>query len=113
MRSFFYSLTLLLLGIFMGLGLPLSARESYEDYRYERDRANREYPVERDDYVRREKPLSEVQTTDSEGFLDDLRGAVREEIDTSISKERKASKKAINENKLIRDVRRIDRKSVV
>jgi hypothetical protein len=66
--------------------LVIYAQESYENYRYERDRANRDYPVKKDQYIRREEPLSEVRAEEKEGFYDDLRGAIREEIDTSISK---------------------------
>ncbi|PKL37585.1 MAG: hypothetical protein CVV44_14655 [Spirochaetae bacterium HGW-Spirochaetae-1] len=95
-----------------GTAAYLMAQESYEDYRYERDRANREYPARKDQNVQRDKPLSEVRIEEQEGFFDDLRGAVREEIDTSISKERKASTKVINENKLIKDVRRIVREEI-
>lgn len=105
--------SILLISAVTGLVYSLSAQESYEDYRYARDKNNRLYPgKKKSDYVRREKPLSEIKGADSEGFLDDLRGAVREEIDSSISKERKASKKVINENKLIGDIRRIVKEEI-
>ncbi len=106
-------ISVLLIAASTGLVFSLAAQESYEDYRYARDKNNRQYPgAKKKDYVRREKPLSDVKSVDSEGFFDDLRGAVREEIDSSISKERKASKKVINENKLIGDIRRIVKEEI-
>ncbi len=105
-------ISVLILSVITGVFYPLAAQESYEDYRTERDRKNRKYPAGKKDYVRREKPLSEVRAAESDGFLDDLRGAVREEIDTTISKERKASKKVINENKLIGDIRKIVKEEI-
>ncbi|MCP4132479.1 MAG: hypothetical protein GY754_16015 [bacterium] len=77
------------------------SREHYEDYRSDRKR-----------YERRDRPLSEIREEDREDILDDLRGAVREEIDESMSKERKASKKKIDESKLIQDVRQIVREEI-
>ncbi len=94
--------------------IPAVSQDSYEDYRYQRDTYNRDYPYQRSDdgKTRRESPLSDVSVREKEDFLDDLRGAVRDEIDTSISKERKASTQKINENKLIRDVRRIVKEEI-
>ncbi len=92
-----FSLALLLLSI----SIYLSARESYEDYRGPKEK-----------YANKDKPLSEIRTGDSEDLMDDLRGAVRDEIDQSLSKERKASKKTINKDALITDVKKIVKEEI-
>lgn len=78
------------------------ARESYEDYRTNRDKKN----------ANRDKALSEIKTGEREDLMDDLRGAVREEIDQSMNKERKASRKVVNKDKLIDDVKKIVREEI-
>jgi len=92
----------------------LSSRESYEDYRDLRDRYNRrDYRYgDEAEAEKRDKPLSEQRTGEREDLLDELRGAVRDEIDDSISKERKASKRSIDRDKLIVDVKKIVREEI-
>jgi hypothetical protein len=90
-----------LLLLFLSISFYLSARESYEDYRGPKDK-----------YANKDKPLSEIRTGDSEDLMDDLRGAVRDEIDQSLSKERKASKKTINKDSLIKDVKKIVKEEI-
>lgn len=77
------------------------AQKSYEDYVQIREKK-----------MNRDRPLSEIRTGESEDVLDEVRGAVREEIDDSISKERKASKKKIDKSKFIRDIRQIVREEI-
>jgi len=77
------------------------AQKSYEDYVQVRDRK-----------MNRDRPLSEIRTGENEDVLDEVRGAVRDEIDDSISKERKASKKKIDKSKFIRDIRQIVREEI-
>ncbi len=108
------------LAVFTGLclipirGLP----ETYEDYRSHRyvaqqeDKADSEYRTPEERKITKDKPLSEVKASDREELMDDLRGAVRDEIDTTIDKERKASKKVVNKNQLVTDVRRIVREEI-
>jgi hypothetical protein len=81
--------------------IPLSAQQSYEDYMYNREKN-----------LNRDRPLSEIRTGDSDDVMDDIRGAVREEIDESLNKERKASKKKIDKNRFIRDIRQIVREEI-
>ena len=99
-------LALIALPLFIGI---TSARESYEDYleqRYKKEHNQNDVSVKRD------KPLSEIRPGEREELLDDLRGAVRDEIDQTISKERKASKKSINQTRLVADVRRIVKEEI-
>jgi len=90
--------------IFSYSSSSLFSRDSYENYRENRNK--------NEIYDTKERPLSEVRTGDNVELLDDLRGAVREEIDQTMSRERKASKKIINKNILIRDVRSIIRQEI-
>jgi hypothetical protein len=108
----YHSGAALLVTAFILSSAAIYAQESYEDYRYERDRANRENPVKRDRYIRRDEPLSEVRAGEKANLYDDRRGAIPEENDPSINKESKAGKKSINENELIKDVRRIVREEI-
>lgn len=90
-----------------------SAKETYEDYRTDQSKFYNERslyrPRKRYNY---NKPLSEMKTGERKNFMEDLRGAVRDEIDQSISKERRASKKKISEGKLIKEVRKIVREEI-
>jgi hypothetical protein len=79
----------------------LAAQQSYEDYMYTRERS-----------LNRDRPLSEIRTGENDDVMDDIRGAVREEIDDSLNKERKASKKKIDKNRFIQDVRQIVREEI-
>jgi len=98
---------ILLFSLVIMFGTASSARESYEDYW-----KNKKEKSEERTSVKRDRPLSEMKTGEREGLYDELRGAVREEIDSSLSKERKASKKKINEDKLISDVKKIVREEI-
>jgi hypothetical protein len=80
-----------------------AARETYEDYR-DKD--------QRKGYIKRDKPLSEEKTGRGDEFRDELRGAVRDEIDQSMSRERKASEKKVDKNDIITDVRQIVREEI-
>lgn len=79
----------------------ITAQQSYEDYMYLREKK-----------LNRDRPLSEIRTGDSSDVMDDIRGAVREEIDETMNKERKASKKRIDKNSFIRDIRQIVREEI-
>ncbi len=81
--------------------VSLQAQESYEDYMYMREKN-----------IKRDRPLSEIRTGDNSDILDDIRGAVREEIDGTINKERKASKRKIDKNKFIMNIRQIVREEI-
>lgn len=78
-----------------------SAEKSYEEYMEIRERK-----------VNRDRPLSEIRTGENEDVMDEVRGAVRDEIDDSMNKERKASKKKIDKSKFIRDIRQIIREEI-
>jgi len=85
----------------------ISARESYEDYLERYNKNNREQTS-----VSRDRPLSEIRPGDRDTLLDELRGAVREEIDQSIVKENKEGSRTINSNKFVEDVRRIVKEEI-
>ncbi len=87
--------------IFSGPRGQIYAQKSYEDYMYNRERN-----------LNRDRPLSEIRTGDSDDVMDDIRGAVREEIDDTMNRERKASKKKIDKNRFIRDIRQIVREEI-
>ncbi len=80
-------------------------QESYEDYN---DRRN----YDRRDSARRDKPLSELRPGEEDNLLDDLRGAVRDEIDRSISKDRVEKRKTVDRDSLIRDVKTIVKEEI-
>jgi len=106
MRQVFSKFSLIMLAVFLIQTLTFS-RESYEDYldrRYERV-----YPKKN---TTRDKPLSEIRPGEREELLDDLRNAVRDEIDDSLSKERKAKKKNINKNDIVNQVRAIVKEEI-
>jgi len=81
----------------------LVARDSYENYMQDRTMKN----AAKKKKIKKEKPLSEMNTKEREEFYDDLRGAIREEIDKTISKERKASKKKVDKGSIVDKVRKI------
>jgi len=111
---------LLLLFIIAGGTAILIARESYEDYRNDREKYYNEENGDRktrrerktDREPRRDKPLSEVKTSDREELLDELRGTVRDEIDQSMNRERKAGERNIDEDRLLREVKKIVREEI-
>ena len=97
--------------LLLSLGAILYSQETYEDYRDVRDKYNRR------DYrsgggEKKDRPLSELSSSEREDLLDELRGAVRDEIDESMSRERRASKKKIDKEKLITDVKRVVREEI-
>ena len=85
----------------------ISARESYEDY-LERYNKN----ISGETVVSRDKPLSEIRPGDRDILLDELRGAVREEIDQGIVNEKTEGSRTINNNKFVEDVRRIVKEEI-
>ena len=97
--------------LLLSLGAILYSQETYEDYREVRDKYNRR-DYRSDSRGRRDRPLSELSTSEREDLLDELRGAVRDEIDESMSRERRASKKKIDKEKLITDVKRVVREEI-
>jgi len=102
----------IIISIFILLILPaifglISARESYEDYLERYNKSNKG-----DTRITRDKPLSEIRPGERDTFLEELRGAVREEIDQSIVKERRESSQKVNNNKFVEDVRRIVKEEI-
>lgn len=85
----------------------INARESYEDYMDQKYRGSSD-----NIRVKRERPLSEIDPAEKEDLLDELRGAVREEIDHSIKEDKGDDKKNVNESKFIEDVRAIVREEI-
>ena len=85
----FYPLAILLVIIISG---TISGRESYEDYMKQSDNKSYNKNIE----IRRDKPLSEVRPEDREELLDELRGAVRDELDQSMKDEKRGKDKNIN-----------------
>lgn len=85
----------------------ISARESYEDYL---ERYNKKSSGET--VVSRDKPLSEIRPGDRDMLLDELRGAVREEIDQGIVYEKREEAKTSNSNRFVEDVRRIVKEEI-
>lgn len=86
----------------------LMARESYEDYIDQRNKKNYD-----DDYnISRDKPLSEIKPEDREDVLDEIRGAVREEIDSSLKDDKDNDKKKVIENDFVEQVRGIVREEI-
>lgn len=100
--------------LLVSLGALLYSQESYEDYRNVRDRYDRRgyLDSQKGKADKRDKPLSELSSGEKEDLLDELRNAVRDEIDESISKERKASKKKVDRDRLIVDVKRVVREEI-
>lgn len=85
----------------------INARESYEDYMDQRYRGNG-----RDMQIRRDRPLSEIDPAAKEDLMDELRGAVREEIDQSMKDEKRDDSRRVNESRFIEDVRSIVREEI-
>lgn len=85
----------------------ISARESYEDYLESYNRN-----IQGETRVRRDKPLSEIRPGERDTFLDELRGAVREEIDQGIVNQKTEKTRTVNDNKFVEDVRRIVKEEI-
>lgn len=90
------------------LGGSLFARESYEDYINLRDKNSSGDDVN----INRDKPLSELKPEDREDVLDEIRGAVRDEIDSSIKNEKSDDKRNSIEKDFIEQVRGIVREEI-
>lgn len=82
-------------------------RESYEDYMNQKNKVKN-----KDIEIKRDKPLSEISPDDREELLDELRGAVREELDQSIKDEKKDKNKKINQAKFVDEVRSIVKEEI-
>ncbi len=92
------------------------SQESYEDYldrRYDTGRENNS-GVNTDEHSKtsEDTTLSEIRPVAREDLLEDLRNAVRDEIDVSLSKERKARTKNINKNDIVNQVRSIVKEEI-
>ncbi len=101
----YYIFPVILVIILSGL---LYGRESYEDYMEKNNKKNYNKDIE----IKRDKPLSEINPDDREELLDELRGAVREELDQSIKNENGDKNKKINQNKLVDEVRTIIKEEI-
>ncbi len=86
----------------------LYGRESYEDYMEKNKKGN----YGKDINIKRDKPLSEIDPDDKEELLDELRGAVREELDQSIKGEKENNEKKINQSRFVDEVRSIIKEEI-
>ena len=93
----------------VSIGGTLLARESYEDYI---DLKNRNTYQDEDVNINRDKPLSELKPEDREDVLDEIRGAVRDEIDSSIKEEQSGDRGERIEKDFIEQVRGIVREEI-
>ena len=80
-KLIFYPLAIILIIIVSG---SIYGRESYEDYMDQKNKNSYNKDID----IKRDKPLSEINPEDREELLDELRGAVREELDQTISNEK-------------------------
>ena len=87
----------------------LLARESYEDYI---DLQNRNSYQSDDVNINRDKPLSELKPDDRQDVLDEIRGAVRDEIDSSMKEEKTKDREKVIEDNFIEQVRGIVREEI-
>jgi hypothetical protein len=97
------SCKIIILILILAVSGSLVAKDSYENYMQDRTMKK----AVKKNKIKKEKPLSEMNTKEREEFYDDLRGAIREEIDSTISKERKANKKKIDKGSIVSKVRKI------
>jgi len=86
----------------------LYSKSNEEDYRKKVVKKNNRSRVD----VRRDKPMTEISIQDREELIEELRSAVRDEIDNSLQQERKAGEKKIDKEKLIKNVRKIVREEI-
>ncbi len=77
--------------------LYAAQKESYEDYSA--------------DEITRDAPLSDVTTSDDRIYKN-LRGSIRDEIDETMSRERKEKEQGIDSGRINRDVRKIVREEI-
>ncbi len=106
MKTIFNFLIIFL--IVISTSIFLYSKDSDEDYRTKKIKGKG--VVQSDS--RRDRPMAEISVEDKEELIEELRGAVRDEIDNSLSKERKASDKKIDKDKLIKNVRKIVRQEI-
>jgi len=104
-KLIFYPLAIIFTIIISG---SIYGRESYEDYMDQKNKNSYNKDIE----IRRDKPLSEINPEDREELLDELRGAVREELDQSISNEKNDRDKKINQSKFVEEVRAIVKEEI-
>lgn len=105
----FKKILIILLILILAPAIPgnISARESYEDYLESYNKK-----IKGETSISRDKPLSEIRPGQRDTLLDELRGAVREEIDQGIVNEKSAENRTINDNKFVEDVRRIVKEEI-
>jgi len=101
----FYPLAVITIIIISG---SIYGRESYEDYMDKNNKSSYNKDIE----IKRDKPLSEINPEDKEELLDELRGAVREELDQSIKDEKNDKDKKINQSKFVDEVRSIVKEEI-
>ena len=101
----FYPLAIIVTVILCG---SIYGRESYEDYMDHKNKDGYNKNIE----IKRDKPLSEIKPEDKEELLDELRGAVREELDQSIKDEKSGKDKNINQSKFVDEVRSIVKEEI-
>lgn len=104
-KVIFYPLSVIMTVILAG---SIYGRESYEDYMNQKNKDSYNKNIE----VKRDKPLSEIKPEDREELLDELRGAVREELDQSINDEKKDKDRNINQSKFVEEVRSIVKEEI-
>lgn len=88
------------------LSTRINARESYEDYMERKSKKDSSVIIKRD------KPLSEIDPSEKESILDELRGAVREELDQSLKEEKTQKEKKVSESQFVEEVRAIIREEI-
>jgi len=103
-KVIFLPLTIIVAVLLCG---AIYGRESYEDYMN-----NNKGSYDKDIEIRRDKPLSEINPDDREELLDELRGAVRDELDQSIKEDNSDKDKKINQSKLVDEVRSIIKEEI-
>ncbi len=100
-----YPITIIVTIILSG---SIYGRESYEDYMDKNNKDSYNKNIE----IKRDKPLSEIKPEDREELLDELRGAVREELDQSIKDEKGDKDKKIYQGKFVEEVRSIVKEEI-
>lgn len=104
-RKIFCLFNIILIIILCG---SVYGRESYEDYMDQKKGEGKS----KDIYIKKDKPLSEISPEDREELLDELRGAVREELEQSIKGEKNEGEKKVNQNKFVEEVRSIVKEEI-
>ena len=104
-KEIFYPLVVILTII---LCSSIYGRESYEDYMDKNNKESYNKNIE----IKRDKPLSEIKPEDRDELLDELRGAVREELDQSIKDDKGDKEKKIYQGKFVDEVRGIVKEEI-